>query len=290
MEKLILNSINFIKKHYSFLSLVTLISCSFIFLASCSSNDVDNTSGKDNTGNDRKKETVEKVVWVSYYDGTTNRDLFRLSYEGNRLSELVFGDDYKGGTFKLQYDKDGYDVVMTATAFSHNNLGRAQQVLKFHLNQLGYLSDGVEIVSLNNDGTPYVHEIYFTYDSDGHLTSYKNSNEDNWCKIVFTYKNGNLVESSEICSNDPTYEDEKVKIEYSSNPNSHKFMPIDCMEIADFDLLEGLALAGLLGKPSMNLPSKINDELVTWNLDEDNYPLSYVLGGDTTHIEWAGKQ
>ena len=116
----------------------------------------------------------------------------------------------------------------------------------------------------------------FAYNADNQLKDVKCSADKK--HIVLEYQNGNVVKTTTTTAGEPT---EVTTITYATasiRPIENKtgVMLFATTLDADFDNLEVAYYAGLLGKPSKNLPlqsEKSGDKAMSkWTLDSNGYP------------------
>ena len=157
-----------------------------------------------------------------------------------------------------------------------------KHVYELYLNRDGFVTHAKE-TRYSNKETRYSnnHSVGkatwdFAYNADNQLKDAKCSTDKK--HIVLEYQNGNVVKTTTTTVGKPT---EVTTITYataSTRPIENKtgVMLFGTTLDADFDNLEVAYYAGLLGKPSKNLPlqsEKSGDKATSkWTLDSNGYP------------------
>ena len=150
-----------------------------------------------------------------------------------------------------------------------------KHVYELYLNRDGFVTHAKE-THYRNDHIAGKATWDFAYNADNQLKDVKCSADKK--HIVLEYQNGNVVKTTTTTASEPT---EVTTITYataSTRPIENKtgVMLFGATLDADFDNLEAAYYAGLLGKPSKNLPlqsEKSGDKATSkWTLDSNGYP------------------
>ena len=150
-----------------------------------------------------------------------------------------------------------------------------KHVYELYLNRDGFVTHAKE-TRYSNDHIAGKATWDFAYNADNQLKDVKCSTDKK--HIVLEYQNGNVVKTTTTTAGKPT---EVTTITYataSTRPIENKtgVMLFGATLDADFDNLEAAYYAGLLGKPSKNLPlqsEKSGDKATSkWTLDSNGNP------------------
>ena len=150
-----------------------------------------------------------------------------------------------------------------------------KHVYELYLNQDGFVTHAKE-THYRNDHIAGKATWDFAYNADNQLKDVKCSTDKK--HIVLEYQNGNVVKTTTTAAGKPT---EVTTITYataSTRPIENKtgVMLFGATLDADFDNLEAAYYAGLLGKPSKNLPLQSeksgNKATSKWTLDSNGNP------------------
>ena len=150
-----------------------------------------------------------------------------------------------------------------------------KHVYELYLNRDGFVTHAKE-THYSNDHIIGKATWDFAYNADNQLKDVKCSADKK--HIVLEYQNGNVVKTTTTTAGEPT---EVTTITYataSTRPIENKtgVMLFGATLDADFDNLEVAYYAGLLGKPSKNLPlqsEKSGDKAnLKWTLDSNGNP------------------
>ena len=150
-----------------------------------------------------------------------------------------------------------------------------KHVYELYLNRDGFVTHAKE-THYSNDHIIGKATWDFAYNADNQLKDVKCSTDKK--HIVLEYQNGNVVKTTTTAAGEPT---EVTTITYataSTRPIENKtgVMLFGATLDADFDNLEVAYYAGLLGKPSKNLPlqsEKSGDKATfKWTLDGNGNP------------------
>lgn len=150
-----------------------------------------------------------------------------------------------------------------------------KHVYELYLNQDGFVTHAKE-THYSNDHIIGKATWDFAYNADNQLKDVKCSADKK--HIVLEYQNGNVVKTTTTAVGKPT---EVTTITYataSTRPIENKtgVMLFGATLDADLDYIEAAYYAGLLGKPSKNLPlqsEKSGDKATSkWTLDSNGYP------------------
>ena len=250
------------------LALMVTLTVGTTMMASCS---------KDNSD-----EPEQKMV-----NGTdiNPRNVFPLGLP-KKISEIVLTLNDKGQLIQLAEPNgderitfEYKDVALGSTQAPQVILTETDEpdkhVYELYLNRDGFVTHAKE-THYRNDHIVGKATWDFAYNADNQLKDAKCSTDKK--HIVLEYQNGNVVKTTTTAAGKPT---EVTTITYataSTRPIENKtgVMLFGATLDADFDNLEAAYYAGLLGKPSKNLPlqsEKSGDKAMSkWTLDSNGYP------------------
>ena len=250
------------------LALMVTLTVGTTMMASCS---------KDNSD-----EPEQKMV-----NGTdvNPRNVFPLGLP-KKISELVLTQNEKGQLIQLAEPNDDEritfeykDVALGSTQAPQVILTETDEpdkhVYELYLNRNGFVTHAKE-THYRNDHIAGKATWDFAYNADNQLKDAKCSTDKK--HIVLEYQNGNVVKTTTTATGKPT---EVTTITYataSTRPIENKtgVMLFGATLDADLDYLEAAYYAGLLGKPSKNLPlqsEKSGDKAnLKWTLDSNGNP------------------
>lgn len=231
---------------------------------------------------DNSDEPEQKMV-----NGTdvNPRNVFPLGLP-KKISELVLTLNEKGQLIQLAEPNDDEritfeykDVALGSTQAPQVILTETDEpdkhVYELYLNRDGFVTHAKE-THYRNDHIAGKATWDFAYNADNQLKDAKCST--NKKHIVLEYQNGNVVKTTTTAAGKPT---EVTTITYataSTRPIENKtgVMLFGATLDADLDYLEAAYYAGLLGKPSKNLPlqsEKSGDKAnLKWTLDSNGNP------------------
>ena len=250
------------------LALMVTLTVGTMMMASCS---------KDNSD-----EPEQKMV-----NGTdvNPRNVFPLGLP-KKLSEKVLTLNEKGQLIQLAEPNDDEritfeykDVALGSTQAPQVILTETDEpdkhVYELYLNRNGFVTHAKE-THYRNDHIAGKATWDFAYNADNQLKDAKCSADKK--HIVLEYQNGNVVKTTTTAAGKPT---EVTTITYATAStrrieNKTGVMLFATTLDADFDNLEVAYYAGLLGKPSKNLPlqsEKSGDKAnLKWTLDSNGNP------------------
>lgn len=250
------------------LALMVTLTVGTAMLASCS---------KDNSD-----EPEQKMV-----NGTdvNPRNVFPLGLP-KKISEKVLTLNEKGQLIQLAEPNDDEritfeykDVALGSTQAPQVILTETDEpdkhVYELYLNRDGFVTHAKE-THYRNDHIAGKATWDLAYNADNQLKDAKCSTDKK--HIVLEYQNGNVVKTTTTAAGKPT---EVTTITYATasiRPIENKtgVMLFGATLDADFDNLEAAYYAGLLGKPSKNLPlqsEKSGDKATSkWTLDSNGNP------------------
>ena len=250
------------------LALMVTLTVGTTMMASCS---------KDNSD-----EPEQKMV-----NGTdvNPRNVFPLGLP-KKISEIVLTLNEKGQLIQLAEPNDDEritfeykDVALGSTQAPQVILTETDEpdkhVYELYLNRDGFVTHAKE-THYRNDHIAGKATWDFAYNADNQLKDVKCSADKK--HIVLEYQNGNVVKTTTTTVGKPT---EVTTITYataSTRPIENKtgVMLFATTLDADLDYLEAAYYAGLLGKPSKNLPlqsEKSGDKAnLKWTLDSNGNP------------------
>ena len=231
---------------------------------------------------DNSDEPEQKMV-----NGTdvNPRNVFPLGLP-KKISKIVLTLNEKGQLIQLAEPNDDEritfeykDVALGSTQAPQVILTETDEpdkyVYELYLNQDGFVTHAKE-THYSNDHIIGKATWDFAYNADNQLKDVKCSADKK--HIVLEYQNGNVVKTTTTTVGKPT---EVTTITYataSTRPIENKtgVMLFATTLDADFDNLEVAYYAGLLGKPSKNLPlqsEKSGDKATSkWTLDSNGNP------------------
>lgn len=250
------------------LALMVTLTVGTTMMASCS---------KDNSD-----EPEQKMV-----NGTdvNPRNVFPLGLP-KKISEKVLTLNEKGQLIQLAEPNDDEritfeykDVALGSTQAPQVILTETDEpdkhVYELYLNRDGFVTHAKE-THYSNDHIIGKATWDLAYNADNQLKDAKCSTDKK--HIVLEYQNGNVVKTTTTTVGKPT---EVTTITYataSTRPIENKtgVMLFGATLDADLDYIEAAYYAGLLGKPSKNLPlqsEKSGDKATSkWTLDSNGYP------------------
>ena len=250
------------------LALMVTLTVGTAMMASCS---------KDNSD-----EPEQKMV-----NGTdvNPRNVFPLGLP-KKISEKVLTLNEKGQLIQLAEPNDDEritfeykDVALGSTQAPQVILTETDEpdkhVYELYLNRDGFVTHAKETY-YRNDHIAGKATWDFAYNADNQLKDAKRSTDKK--HIVLEYQNGNVVKTTTTTVGKPT---EVTTITYATasiRPIENKtgVMLFGATLDADFDNLEAAYYAGLLGKPSKNLPLQSeksgNKATSKWTLDSNGNP------------------
>lgn len=250
------------------LALMVTLTVGTTMMASCS---------KDNSD-----EPEQKMV-----NGTdiNPRNVFPLGLP-KKISEIVLTLNDKGQLIQLAEPNgderitfEYKDVALGSTQAPQVILTETDEpdkhVYELYLNRDGFVTHAKE-THYRNDHIAGKATWDFAYNADNQLKDVKCSTDKK--HIVLEYQNGNVVKTTTTAAGKPT---EVTTITYataSTRPIENKtgVMLFGATLDADFDNLEAAYYAGLLGKPSKNLPLQSeksgNKATSKWTLDSNGNP------------------
>lgn len=250
------------------LALMVTLTVGTTMMASCS---------KDNSD-----EPEQKMV-----NGTdvNPRNVFPLGLP-KKISEKVLTLNEKGQLIQLAEPNDDERITFEYKDVALGSTQAPQVILKvtdepdkyvyeLYLNRDGFVTHAKETY-YRNDHSVGKATWDFAYNADNQLKDVKCSTDKK--HIVLEYQNGNVVKTTTTTASEPT---EVTTITYataSTRPIENKtgVMFFASTLDADLDYLEAAYYAGLLGKPSKNLPlqsEKSGDKAMSkWTLDSNGYP------------------
>ncbi|MCC8113330.1 MAG: DUF4595 domain-containing protein [Bacteroidales bacterium] len=199
-----------------------------------------------------------------------------LNYNDLNQLESVIGTDYSC-TFTYQggeYNGFAYDAIITEVD-SEDPRDIVTTSFYVKLNDMGFIVSAYQ--EEEEDGDLDTELFTFTYDAQGYLTKMTKKEEAEETNL--TWIDGNLTKVEVI----DQYEglEGEYDITYSANINANGLMFYDLMGV-DLDELEIAYYAGMLGRPSENLPSQIEDE------EGDTGQFSWTLSGnDPTQVSYT---
>lgn len=265
-------------KFMAFCLAAAMMSCS---LTACSNDDDDDDNGGNGAAATVKPESVftagmpSKINNVSITTGA-NGLVTNLTY-----SEDGYSETYKFSYEPVTYKGKNFDASIECTS----NESRAEESMwRFYvnLNDKGFVTYAYQEYVGESD----FDEWWFGYNNDGQLNYMKRSEGDNE-ETTITYTDGNITKVSTVELDNPQDTPYVVSIEYTSDthtspiPNKGCIMLFDETFEIDMDEFAIVYYAGMLGKPTKNLPlylREVSDEdyyqTYDWTLNADGLPVS----------------
>lgn len=145
------------------------------------------------------------------------------------------------------------------------------------LNSNGYVKSATETNYDEGD----VETWEFGYNSDGQLNYMKRSEGGNEVTNI-TYSNGNIVKTKMVSEDDLEDEGFECSITYGETLNKGCIMLFDATLGIDMDEMAYAYYAGMLGKPTKNLPKSSIDgngytTTFTWSLNDSGLPTKLTV-------------
>ena len=250
------------------LALMVTLTVGTTMMASCSKDNSDEPEQKMVNGTDVNPRNVFPLGLPKKISQT----VLTLNEKG-QLIQLAEPNDDERITFEYK------DVALGSTQAPQVILTETDEpdkhVYELYLNRDGFVTHAKE-THYRNDHIAGKATWDFAYNADNQLKDAKCSTDKK--HIVLEYQNGNVVKTTTTAAGKPT---EVTTITYATasiRPIENKtgVMLFGATLDADFDNLEAAYYAGLLGKPSKNLPlqsEKSGDKATSkWTLDSNGNP------------------
>ena len=250
------------------LALMVTLTVGTTMMASCSKDNSDEPEQKMVNGTDVNPRNVFPLGLPKKISQT----VLTLNEKG-QLIQLAEPNDDERITFEYK------DVALGSTQAPQVILTETDEpdkhVYELYLNRDGFVTHAKE-THYRNDHIAGKATWDFAYNADNQLKDVKCSADKK--HIVLEYQNGNVVKTTTTAAGKPT---EVTTITYataSTRPIENKtgVMLFGATLDADFDNLEAAYYAGLLGKPSKNLPLQSeksgNKATSKWTLDSNGNP------------------
>ena len=216
----------------------------------------------DNSGNGRlnpanvyiRQEQVQRIHGQNILDYTFNNEGFLTGviYDG----QLTYSFDYP--------ESDPSKVILTEYTMGDDN----EYYTEFTIGANGFANMAINTCNYEN-----YREVYkFYYDSEGHLVKCNLAGD----VYTFKYENGNLVE---LKSDEHT-----ETITYNEKANDYAVMPYTSVSPSYINSSFGVSLthaflAGILGRPTKNLPATTRIHYNDNSVDDVNYTFVYRYDG-----------
>ena len=250
------------------LALMVTLTAGIAMMTSCSKDNSDEPEQKMVNGTDVNPRNVFPLGLPK----KISENVLTLNAKG-QLIQLAEPNDDERITFEYK------DVALGSTQAPQVILTETDEpdkhVYELYLNRDGFVTHAKE-THYSNDHIIGKATWDFAYNADNQLKDVKCSADKK--HIVLEYQNGNVVKTTTTAAGKPT---EVTTITYataSTRPIENKtgVMLFGATLDADFDNLEAAYYAGLLGKPSKNLPlqsEKSGDKVIfKWTLDSNGNP------------------
>lgn len=250
------------------LALMVTLTVGTTMMASCSKDNSDEPEQKMVNGTDVNPRNVFPLGLPKKISQT----VLTLNEKG-QLIQLAEPNDDERITFEYK------DVALGSTQAPQVILTETDEpdkhVYELYLNRDGFVTHAKE-THYRNDHIAGKATWDFAYNADNQLKDAKCSTDKK--HIVLEYQNGNVVKTTTTAAGKPT---EVTTITYataSTRPIENKtgVMFFAATLDADLDYIEAAYYAGLLGKPSKNLPlqsEKSGDKVISkWTLDSNGNP------------------
>lgn len=250
------------------LALMVTLTVGTTMMASCSKDNSDEPEQKMVNGTDVNPRNVFPLGLPK----KISENVLTLNEKG-QLIQLAEPNDDERITFEYK------DVALGSTQAPQVILTETDEpdkhVYELYLNRDGFVTHAKE-THYRNDHIAGKATWDFAYNADNQLKDAKCSTDKK--HIVLEYQNGNVVKTTTTTVGKPT---EVTTITYataSTRPIENKtgVMLFGATLDADLDYIEAAYYAGLLGKPSKNLPlqsEKSGDKATSkWTLDSNGYP------------------
>ena len=250
------------------LALMVTLTVGTTMMASCSKDNSDEPEQKMVNGTDVNPRNVFPLGLPKKISQT----VLTLNEKG-QLIQLAEPNDDERITFEYK------DVALGSTQAPQVILTETDEpdkhVYELYLNRDGFVTHAKE-THYRNDHIAGKATWDFAYNADNQLKDAKCSTDKK--HIVLEYQNGNVVKTTTTAAGKPT---EVTTITYATasiRPIENKtgVMLFGATLDADFDNLEAAYYAGLLGKPSKNLPLQSeksgNKATSKWTLDSNGNP------------------
>ena len=250
------------------LALMVTLTVGTTMMASCSKDNSDEPEQKMVNGTDVNPRNVFPLGLPKKISQT----VLTLNEKG-QLIQLAEPNDDERITFEYK------DVALGSTQAPQVILTETDEpdkhVYELYLNRDGFVTHAKE-THYRNDHIAGKATWDFAYNADNQLKDVKCSTDKK--HIVLEYQNGNVVKTTTTAAGKPT---EVTTITYATAStrrieNKTGVMLFATTLDADLDYLEAAYYAGLLGKPSKNLPlqsEKSGDKAnLKWTLDSNGNP------------------
>lgn len=270
------------------LALMVTLTVGTTMMASCSKDNSDEPEQKMVNGTDVNPRNVFPLGLPK----KISENVLTLNEKG-QLIQLAEPNDDERITFEYK------DVALGSTQAPQVILTETDEpdkhVYELYLNRDGFVTHAKE-THYRNDHIAGKATWDFAYNADNQLKDVKCSTDKK--HIVLEYQNGNVVKTTTTTVGKPT---EVTTITYataSTRPIENKtgVMLFGATLDADLDYIEAAYYAGLLGKPSKNLPlqsEKSGDKATfKWTLDSNgnptalNHSFSYSSERFSTSFTW----
>ena len=250
------------------LALMVTLTAGIAMMASCSKDNSDEPEQKMVNGTDINPRNVFPLGLPK----KISENVLTLNEKG-QLVQFAEPNSKDRATFEYK------DVALGSTQAPQVILTETDEpdkhVYELYLNRNGFVTHAKE-THYRNDHIAGKATWDFAYNADNQLKDAKCSTDKK--HIVLEYQNGNVVKTTTTTAGEPT---EVTTITYataSTRPIENKtgVMLFGATLDADLDYLEAAYYAGLLGKPSKNLPlqsEKSGDKAnLKWTLDSNGNP------------------
>lgn len=253
-------------KFMAFCLAAAMMSCG---LTACSDDDDnDDNGGGNGSAANVKPESVFTAGLPTSIDGAAITTNSQGQVTSITYSETFYKESYKFIYEPVNFKGKKYDATVEFT----ETYGRADEpTYRFYvrLNKQGFVTYAYQEYVGEDDSD----EWWFTYNKDGQLNSVKRS--ESAMETTITYTDSNITKVSTIERDDDDTTPDVVTISYINGanttpiPNKGGIMLFDATFDVDLDEFEAIYYAGMLGKPTKNLP------LVQTDVTDAGYYLTY---------------
>lgn len=260
-------------KFLKFMPVALMATVAMTFTA-CSDDDDDDNGGNNGTP------TVDNVMPEGLPSAIGNAT-FTTNAKG-QVTSIVTRDEYGTETITFEYGQ------FTPSRASHNyTVLMTDEDAKYYMevNAQGFVTFAHQVYNDVEDGTD---DWWFEYSKDGQLTSLRRTESGDKFKI--TYTNGDITK---VVQDEEDGDHRESTIKYTNDTyktavaNKGGIMFFDEFFNVDMDEMGVAYFAGLLGKPTKNLPMGYEEtgkegsstytdtETYNWEFNADNLPIKF---------------
>lgn len=239
-------------------------------ITACSSSD-------DNNATDENNNNSSSVSAKNVFTGGLPKTIGDAILTYNDKGQLISCTDNDGNKVTFEYGVTRAAGEIVKMTVDEGEDGK--NIFLMTLNEQGYVS---HCDQTEDDGNKEAWD--FQYNTDGQLTYMKRSENENRITRVI-YENGNAVKAINEYQ-EPKESNDTTVVTFSDIPNKGCIMLFDATLGIDMDEMEVAYFAGLLGKPTKNLPASSMDlgytpdkETFTWTLNGNGLPTKLTITG-----------